>query len=501
MGRIMKYNVRLLRPTILSPQDPKVQAAAVKLKTTPEKLAQLVMRSVGSAVASTSNASQAEALVRLLASVGVQSAVQSDEETQREPQSFGDGSQPLLTETSIRSLDEEHQVAPSPLAAMFQPVTPPQPLQQPAQQPVTPAQAVSQAAKAASERWPSASATADPWQPMASNLASPPKASGQASAQVAGSNSGQANTQVSAQASAQVSAQVSAQASGQQYQEGHSDGHNDMQHQDGDTAGGNEPATAAGRGRASLRPRVLLFFVIPVLLVALGLVVYTLSTLPNAFRRALASQAVTASTLAARLMLKDAAEVPKPSALSSLNGNVRRVAGGIPDLAFVVLRLQGSDPIINDTIRAQPDLAGALAATLGTLQSNNNSGRLEYRGSGYVIGVSAIQSTPDSPNLGEVYIGLKSDSVQKEVNNALVVFVLVVVAALLVALLAAMQLANSLIRPIVAATEQANRISLGDLEQSVAITSNDELGDLLSALERMRTSLTIMMERLRTRRK
>jgi methyl-accepting chemotaxis protein len=52
-------------------------------------------------------------------------------------------------------------------------------------------------------------------------------------------------------------------------------------------------------------------------------------------------------------------------------------------------------------------------------------------------------------------------------------------------------------RPITAATEQANRISLGDLDQSVPVDRNDEIGDLLEGLERMRVSLKSMVARMR----
>jgi methyl-accepting chemotaxis protein len=47
------------------------------------------------------------------------------------------------------------------------------------------------------------------------------------------------------------------------------------------------------------------------------------------------------------------------------------------------------------------------------------------------------------------------------------------------------------------ATEQATRISLGDLDRRIETTSNDEIGDLLSSLERMRISLKSMVTRLR----
>jgi HAMP domain-containing protein len=46
----------------------------------------------------------------------------------------------------------------------------------------------------------------------------------------------------------------------------------------------------------------------------------------------------------------------------------------------------------------------------------------------------------------------------------------------------------------------ADRISRGDLEEPVGLDSNDELGQLARAIERMRVSLQEGMERLRNRR-
>jgi HAMP domain-containing protein len=44
--------------------------------------------------------------------------------------------------------------------------------------------------------------------------------------------------------------------------------------------------------------------------------------------------------------------------------------------------------------------------------------------------------------------------------------------------------------------ELADKVSMGDLETSVAIESNDEIGDLAHSLERMRASLKAAMGRL-----
>ncbi|WP_456325781.1 HAMP domain-containing protein [Desulfonauticus submarinus] len=56
-----------------------------------------------------------------------------------------------------------------------------------------------------------------------------------------------------------------------------------------------------------------------------------------------------------------------------------------------------------------------------------------------------------------------------------------------------------LARPIIYLTEVAERISLGELEAPIDITSTDEIGDLADALRRMQVSLRKAIQRLRRR--
>ena len=56
-------------------------------------------------------------------------------------------------------------------------------------------------------------------------------------------------------------------------------------------------------------------------------------------------------------------------------------------------------------------------------------------------------------------------------------------------------------QPISDLVKAADSISLGDLTRPVKSTTNDELGDLAQALERMRLSLEAAMDRLRRRKR
>lgn len=65
------------------------------------------------------------------------------------------------------------------------------------------------------------------------------------------------------------------------------------------------------------------------------------------------------------------------------------------------------------------------------------------------------------------------------------------------AALLAHQAARRLVRPILGVTQAAGRISLGDIDTPVEVTSDDETGELAQSLERLRVSLQLALRRLR----
>ena len=85
-------------------------------------------------------------------------------------------------------------------------------------------------------------------------------------------------------------------------------------------------------------------------------------------------------------------------------------------------------------------------------------------------------------------------------GNAFLATVLVGLVPVLVAILVAMGLTRGLRGTIQYLLEAADRISRGDLEQPVELDSQDELGQLARAIERMRVGLQEGLERVRRRR-
>jgi HAMP domain-containing protein len=87
------------------------------------------------------------------------------------------------------------------------------------------------------------------------------------------------------------------------------------------------------------------------------------------------------------------------------------------------------------------------------------------------------------------------------VRRQLFTLVAFALAILVISAIIAIATARRIAIPILKLVDAADQISLGKLEDPVVATTNDEIGDLARALERMRSSLGAALERLRKRRR
>ena len=99
---------------------------------------------------------------------------------------------------------------------------------------------------------------------------------------------------------------------------------------------------------------------------------------------------------------------------------------------------------------------------------------------------------------GTAVFGFESSGFQ--LTQQLVNTVGFIMLAIAIVTLISQVFARQLIDPIVKLTRTADRLSLGELDLPVSASTNDEMGDLAEALERMRLSLKSAIERLRRRR-
>ena len=77
---------------------------------------------------------------------------------------------------------------------------------------------------------------------------------------------------------------------------------------------------------------------------------------------------------------------------------------------------------------------------------------------------------------------------------------LILAATALLVVIIAWIVTKAVTRPIRGLVEDANQISIGDLNRTIETDRNDEIGDLAEAIRRMQTSIRLSIERLRRRR-
>lgn len=145
---------------------------------------------------------------------------------------------------------------------------------------------------------------------------------------------------------------------------------------------------------------------------------------------------------------------------------------------------------------------------------NPDAGRLSFNNETYLVSRVALVTTPDGTvrpatsatqpegNVARyVTVGMSTRNTAAALRNLLLLTLLSTLIGLLVATMLANQAARRIVQPISDLVKAADAISLGDLTRPVKAATNDELGDLAQALERMRLSLEAAMDRLRRRKR
>ena len=98
--------------------------------------------------------------------------------------------------------------------------------------------------------------------------------------------------------------------------------------------------------------------------------------------------------------------------------------------------------------------------------------------------------------LGAVHVGLWADTVQQDVRATVLPIVGLIALCLVIGIAISVIIAGKIIRPILELKSSADEISRGNLDASVSVHGDDEVGELARSLERMRASLKAAMLRL-----
>jgi methyl-accepting chemotaxis protein len=239
--------------------------------------------------------------------------------------------------------------------------------------------------------------------------------------------------------------------------------------------------------------------------VGLGITIFLAYQLNIIYREQLRIRAVQASVAIQQLntptfnRLLDPKAVP--DARAQLQQTSKELFKAFPEYEFLFLethnpKIKIDGPFsLESRIKITPAENETIAVTMETFQ-DAGSGEFTFNGVNYMGAITNVYDSKQE-KIGDIYVALTLASVTGSILNSLVPLLIGLAIVLLLAVVFATTFASRLVRPITAAADQANRISLGDLDRVVDIQSNDEIGDLLGSLERMRVSLKSVIGRLR----
>ena len=88
-------------------------------------------------------------------------------------------------------------------------------------------------------------------------------------------------------------------------------------------------------------------------------------------------------------------------------------------------------------------------------------------------------------------------SLQSSKQQMIIILLIVVVAVFVLAFFIASALSRTIIRPLLDLRELADSVSKGDTSRTITVNSDDEIQDVAQAFERMRTSVSIIMKRIK----
>ncbi len=262
--------------------------------------------------------------------------------------------------------------------------------------------------------------------------------------------------------------------------------------------------------RTSVRNQMLASLIVPYVLVALGTIAFMAYQLPQIYREQLGLRAYQAALGLAKANFGLVEQLPSPTALKELEAEAKNnLTQTLETTAIIyaakVLAISGTNgelAAFASTINMTAEEAVEIDNEFKKFEAQGlKFGAVLFRGQPYIGSVAEIKdntlATSEDTVIGEVHIVFSLAEIPTRVVQAIIPLLIALAVIFVFALFLANALAARLSRPIISATDQANRIALGDLDRTVTVESNDEIGDMLGSLERMRVSLKSMVARMR----
>jgi len=117
-----------------------------------------------------------------------------------------------------------------------------------------------------------------------------------------------------------------------------------------------------------------------------------------------------------------------------------------------------------------------------------------FPGFNWVVMVQQPTSVALAPIQG---LSTVQDSLKSSKQQMIIILLIVIVLVFILAIFVAGGLSKTITRPLLDLRELADAVSKGDTSRTIQVKSDDEIQDLAQAFERMRTSVAIIMKRMK----
>lgn len=293
----------------------------------------------------------------------------------------------------------------------------------------------------------------------------------------------------------------------------------------------------ATRKRSSLSNRILLSTLLPLLVLIAAILGFTALSLPSTVRQLILEGAdQLAIAVGNSIELNNPGGENRRLTLLTQQPKVFFVAVKLPDGTTLFRAKNADDEIIVRTpltefMSANPDggtyswtdnRAEAFATVIKQMQSSGqatdlavksvqqniertrssagNLTILEVRRIGFTEKSGVRQVVPISQASFVVSVGVIANDSLSIRNNFLLIFGVVALLATVLIVAITSAALRRVVQPILEMSKIADRISMGEIDQPVPNFSNDELGDLSQSIDRLRISVKVLLERMRSKR-
>lgn len=99
--------------------------------------------------------------------------------------------------------------------------------------------------------------------------------------------------------------------------------------------------------------------------------------------------------------------------------------------------------------------------------------------------------------LGYIRVGMRKAYVDEAIRRTNLIIIITIIGITIIGMIIVLFLANNIIKPILYLTQKADDLSQGKLDEKVSVHTNDEIQNLGEALERLRESVKIALDRLK----